>query len=43
VTLVGTDKEFIDSLIPDVEKHVDGVKVDQEDEADHLNPEDHES
>lgn len=43
VTLVGTDKEFIDSLIPDVEKNVDGVKVDQEDEADHLNPENHES
>ncbi|MCJ1249751.1 hypothetical protein MMC30_006977 [Trapelia coarctata] len=43
VTLVGTDKEFMDSLIPEVEKNVDGVKVDREDEADHLSPEDKES
>jgi len=43
VTLVGTDKEFMDSLIPEVEKNVDGVKVEREDEADHLNPEDMES
>jgi len=43
VTLVGTDKEFMDSLIPEVEKNVDGIKVEREDEADHLNPEDMES
>lgn len=34
VTLVGRDKEFIDSLIPEVEKNVDGIKVVTEDEAD---------
>ena len=34
VTLVGRDKEFMESLIPEVEKRTNGVKVDQEDEAD---------
>ena len=43
VTLVGKDKEFMDSLVPEVEKNVEGVRVDKEDEADHLNPEDKES
>ena len=43
VTLVGKDKEFMDNLVPEVEKNVDGVQVDKEDEADHLNPEDKES
>ncbi|MCJ1472288.1 hypothetical protein MMC13_000935 [Lambiella insularis] len=43
VTLVGRDKEYMESLIPEVEKNVQGVKVDREDEADHLNPEDLES
>ncbi|MCJ1378493.1 hypothetical protein MMC17_001592 [Xylographa soralifera] len=43
VTLVGRDKEYMDSLIPEVEKNVQGIKVDKEDEADHLNPEDLES
>ena len=43
VTLVGRDKAYMDSLIPEVELNVDGVKVDREDEADHLNPVDLES
>lgn len=43
VTLVGRDKEYMDSLVPEVEKNVRGIRVDREDEADHLNPEDLES
>lgn len=43
VTLVGRDKEYMESLIPEVEKNVDGIKVDKEDEADELNPIDLES
>ena len=43
VTLVGRDKEFMDSLIPEVEKNVQGIRVETEDEADELNPEDLES
>ena len=43
VTLVGRDKGYMESLIPEVEKNVQGIKVDREDEADHLNPEDLES
>ncbi|OXV10107.1 hypothetical protein Egran_02131 [Elaphomyces granulatus] len=34
VTLVGTDREYIESLVPEVEKHVDGITVSREDEAD---------
>lgn len=34
VTLVGRDKEFMESLIPEVEKGVDGKLVNAEDEAD---------
>lgn len=34
VTLVGRDKEFMDSLIPEVEKNVDGIRVAKEDDAD---------
>jgi len=34
VTLVGTDKEFMDSLIPEVEKGVEGRHVTVEDEED---------
>lgn len=43
VTLVGRDKEYMDSLIPEVEKNVDGVKVMAEDEADEGFEEDKES
>ena len=43
VTLVGRDKEFMESLIPEVEKNVNGIKVEREDEADELDPEDKES
>ena len=34
VTLVGRDKALLDSLVPEVEKNVQGVRVDREDEAD---------
>ncbi|KAL2830783.1 MoaB/Mog domain-containing protein [Aspergillus cavernicola] len=34
VTLVGTDKELLDSLIEEVEREVQGKKVEQEDELD---------
>lgn len=34
VTLVGRNKEFIDSLIPEVEKGVKGRRVSKEDEDD---------
>ena len=34
VTLVGRDKALLDSLVPEVEKNVKGVRVDKEDEAD---------
>ena len=43
VTLVGRDKEYMDSLIPEVEQNVDGVKVMAEDEADEGFEEDKES
>ncbi len=43
VTLVGRDKEFMDSLIPEIEKNVDGIKVMAEDEADEGFEEDKES
>ena len=34
VTLVGRDKEYMESLIPEVEKNVDGIRVVNEDDAD---------
>ncbi|KAE8348095.1 MoaB/Mog domain-containing protein [Aspergillus coremiiformis] len=34
VTLVGTDKDFMDSLVPEVEQNVQGRRVSQEDELD---------
>ena len=34
VTLVGRDKALLDSLVPEVEKNVQGIRVDKEDEAD---------
>ncbi|GAB7350783.1 hypothetical protein MBLNU459_g1324t1 [Dothideomycetes sp. NU459] len=37
VTLVGRDKEFMDSLIPEVEKGVNGRRVSREDEDDDNN------
>ncbi|SLM35061.1 molybdopterin binding domain protein [Lasallia pustulata] len=43
VTLVGRDKEYMDSLIPEVEKNVQGIKVTTEDEADEGFEEDKES
>lgn len=43
VTLVGRDKDFMDSLIPEIEKNVDGIKVMAEDEADEGFEEDKES
>lgn len=35
VTLVGGDKQFMESLVPEVEKNVVGRKVSREDELDH--------
>lgn len=43
VSLVGRDKEYMDSLIPEVEKNVQGIKVTTEDEADEGFEEDKES
>lgn len=40
VTLVGGDKPFMESLVPEVEQNVVGRKVSREDEMDH--PSDHE-
>lgn len=34
VTLVGKDKEYMDSLVPEVEKAVEGKRVEREDELD---------
>ncbi len=41
VTLVGRDKEYMDSLIPEIEKGVNGVRVDKEEDADESADEDH--
>ena len=43
VTLVGRDKDFMQSLISEVVKNVDGILVDREDEADEPGDEDKES
>ncbi|KAL9585618.1 MAG: hypothetical protein Q9203_004175 [Teloschistes exilis] len=34
VTLVGKDKEYMESLVPEIEKGVDGVRVEKEEDAD---------
>ena len=34
VTLVGKDKEYMESLVPQIEKGVDGVRVEREEDAD---------
>ena len=34
VTLVGRDKDYMESLIPEVEKNVQGIRVEQEGDAD---------
>ncbi|KAL8831163.1 MAG: hypothetical protein Q9170_005423 [Blastenia crenularia] len=34
VTLVGKDKEYMESLVPQIEKGVDGVRVEKEEDAD---------
>lgn len=34
ITLVGHDKEYMESLIPQIEKNVLGIRVEKEDEAD---------
>lgn len=41
VTLVGRDKEYMDSLIPEIEKGVDGVRVNEAEDADESADEDH--
>lgn len=40
VTLVGADKEYMDSLIPEIEKSVEGKRVETEDEMDSLHEDD---
>ncbi|KAL9128502.1 MAG: hypothetical protein Q9217_002828 [Psora testacea] len=34
VTLVGRDKEYMESLVPEVEKNVQGIRVEKEEDAD---------
>lgn len=34
VTLVGKDKEYMESLVPQIEKGVDGIRVEREEDAD---------
>ena len=34
VTLVGRDRAFMDSLVPDIENNVDGIRVEHEEDAD---------
>ncbi|MCJ1463477.1 hypothetical protein MMC07_002085 [Pseudocyphellaria aurata] len=41
VTLVGKDKAFMESLVPEVEKNVEGIRVEREEEADESSDEDH--
>ena len=41
VTLVGKDKEFMESLVPEIEKNVEGVRVEKESDADESSDEDH--
>lgn len=41
VTLVGKDKEYMESLVPEVEKNVDGIRVEKEEEADESSDGDH--
>ncbi|KAI4144190.1 MAG: hypothetical protein L6R39_004282 [Caloplaca ligustica] len=40
VTLVGKDKEYMESLVPQIEKSVDGIRVEREEDADESEDED---
>ena len=40
VTLVGKDKDYMESLVPQIEKGVDGVRVENEEDADESDDED---
>ncbi|KAL8718797.1 MAG: hypothetical protein Q9225_004107 [Loekoesia sp. 1 TL-2023] len=40
VTLVGKDKEYMESLVPQIEKGVDGIRVEREEDADESEDED---
>ncbi|KAL9595508.1 MAG: hypothetical protein Q9219_006406 [cf. Caloplaca sp. 3 TL-2023] len=40
VTLVGKDKEYMESLVPQIEKGVDGIRVEREEDADESDDED---
>jgi molybdopterin-biosynthesis enzyme MoeA-like protein len=40
VTLVGRDKEFMESLVPEIEHNTDGVRVEREEDADESSDED---
>lgn len=41
VTLVGKDKDYMESLVPEVEKNVEGIRVEKEEEADESSDADH--
>lgn len=41
VTLVGKDKEYMESLVSEVEKNVEGIRVEKEEEAGESSDEDH--
>ena len=43
VTLVGRDKEYLESLVPEVEKGVDGIRVEKEEDADESSDEEKET
>ncbi len=43
VTLVGRDKAFMEELVPEIEKNVDGIRVEKEEDADPSDDEDLES
>ncbi|KAL8953420.1 MAG: hypothetical protein Q9222_000733 [Ikaeria aurantiellina] len=40
VTLVGKDKEYMESIVPQIEKGVDGIRVEREEDADESEDED---
>ena len=40
VTLVGKDRQFMDSLVPEIEQNVGGIRVEREEDADESSDED---
>lgn len=41
VTLVGKDKEYMESLVPEVEKNIEGVRIEKEEDGDERSDDDH--